>query len=716
MSISTLTDRTGVSTPPASSGPQPGGPPALDARLRLVIDALHEGVVVHDARGTIVDVNPAAERILRRTRAQLVGAAAMHERGGVRADGSPFPAGEMATGIALATGRDVVGQLVGLHLDHGELHWLSLNARALRDGETISGAVTTFSDVTEQQSIIVALADSERRFRLLAENSSDLITSIDPGGVRTYVSPSCRTLLGYEPEELIGRISVEILHPDDRDRIARHLQSALEHGPAIEEARFRHKTGTWVWLETRSRAVRDERGAVIEVLAVARDVTDRRAAEETLRASEAAAVAARDALATVLDATTQYAIIGTDADGLITVFNGGAERMLGYRAQDLIGREHPTIFHDTDELIRLSEELGVAPERVLGFGTRDKDTDTRDWTLVRCDGVKLPVSLAITAIRAADGSLAGYLGIGRDITAERHAALELRDAEERFRNAFDQAPIGKALVSLDGRFTRVNAALAGILGTTQQELLGSSFQSLTHADDLDADLKLLHRLITHQSETYELRKRYRHAAGHYIWALLNVSLVRDEGGEPHYFVAHIQDISAQVLHDQTLQEQTLHDPLTGLANRVLFADRLAHAVERSRRSKERIAVLFIDLDRFKVVNDTLGHAAGDELLRQAGERMRRAVRPADTIARLGGDEFTVLCEDLGAVNDAGWVADRLSDTLERPFDLFGVEMSIGVSIGIAVADAHDSAETVLAKADAAMYRTKNDRREWQGAA
>ena len=168
--------------------------------------------------------------------------------------------------------------------------------------------------------------------------------------------------------------------------------------------------------------------------------------------------------------------------------------------------------------------------------------------------------------------------------------------------------------------------------------------------------------------------------------------------------------------NERLTDLTLHDPLTGLANRVLFSDRLEHAVERSRRSKERVAVLFIDFDRFKRVNDTLGHAAGDELLRQAAERMRRAVRPADTIARLGGDEFTVLCEDLGAVNDAGWVADRLSDTLERPFDLFGSEMSIGVSIGIAVADRHDSAETVLAKADAAMYRTKNDRREWQGAA
>ena len=226
----------------------------------------------------------------------------------------------------------------------------------------------------------------------------------------------------------------------------------------------------------------------------------------------------------------------------------------------------------------------------------------------------------------------------------------------------------------------------------------------------------MRRMLAGKSESYAMEKRYQHADGHYIWALLSVSLVRDEAGAPLYFVSQIQDISEQKRINERLTDLTLHDALTGLANRVLFSDRLAHAVERSRRSKERVAVLFIDLDRFKGVNDSLGHAAGDELLRQAGERMRRAVRPADTIARLGGDEFTVLCEDLGAVNDAGWVADRLSDTLERPFDLFGNEISIGVSIGIAVADRHDSAETVLAKADAAMYRTKNDRREWQGAA
>jgi diguanylate cyclase (GGDEF)-like protein/PAS domain S-box-containing protein len=469
-------------------------------------------------------------------------------------------------------------------------------------------------------------------------------------------------------------------------------------------------------METRGRAVVDEDGEIVELQTSARDVTERREAHETLRSSEAAAVTARDSLAAVLDATTQYAIIGTDARGLITVFNGGAERMLGYRAADVVGRHHPELFHDPDELQQLAGEFGIPVEAVLGHGARQFENDTRDWTFVRSDGVKLPVSLAITTIRDADGALTGYLGIGRDITTERQAARELRDAEERFRNAFDQAPIGKALVSPDGRFTRVNSALCGILGYSEERLLETTFQTLTHPDDLEVDLDHMQRVLAGQSESYAMEKRYRHAGGHYIWALLSVSLVRDEAGVPLYFVSQIQDISEQKLSAERLMELTLHDALTGLANRVLFADRLAHAVERSRRSKERVAVLFIDLDRFKSINDTLGHAAGDELLRQAAERMRGAVRPADTIARLGGDEFTVLCEDLAAVNDAGWVADRLSDALERPFDLLGSEVTIGVSIGIAVADRHDTAETLLAKADAAMYRTKNDRREWQGAA
>jgi diguanylate cyclase (GGDEF)-like protein/PAS domain S-box-containing protein len=696
-------------------GPQHGGPSASDASLRQMVDGMHEGVVVRDASGVIVYVNAAAERILRRTRDELMGGKSVNT-GGVRADGTPFRPSESVSSTALATGRDALEELIGLQVDDGELRWFSVNARVLREGDVVTGVLSTFVDVTEHRSMVAALAQSERRFRLLAENAGDLITSIDPHGIRTYVSPSCRTLLGYEPEELIGRKAVEIVHPEDIPRISGYLNAMLEHGPGSAEGRFLHKDGRAIWFETRGRAVRDEQGNAIELQVVAREVTDRRLAEETLRASESAAVAARDALRTVLDATTQYAIIGTDADGLITVFNGGAERMLGYRAKDLVGLHRPDLFHDREELERLASEFGVPVGRVLGHGTRTTDTDTRDWTLVRSNGSKVPVSLTITAIRDAEGMLTGYLGIGRDITAERQAARELRDAEERFRNAFDKAPIGKALVSTDGHFTRVNSALCAILGYAERDLLGTTFQSLTHPDDLGGDLEHMRRLLARETEAYAMEKRYRHADGNFIWALLSVSLVWDEAGEALYFVSQIQDISEQKRTAERLTELTLRDALTGLANRVLFADRLAHAVERSHQTGEGIAVLFIDLDRFKSVNDNFGHAAGDELLRQAADRMRSAVRPADTIARLGGDEFTVLCEDVNAVSEAAWVADRVSAALERPFDLFGSETSIGVSIGVAVADAGDSAETLLDKADAAMYRAKNHRRAWKGAA
>jgi diguanylate cyclase (GGDEF)-like protein/PAS domain S-box-containing protein len=543
--------------------------PAPGPSLRDVLDAMHQGVVVRDARGTIVDANAAAEVILGRTRAELLGAETVNDAGGVHLDGTPFPQSESASSVALSTGRDVFGEVVGLTRPDGDLRWVSVNARALRGG----GVVSTFVDVTEQQQLVAALAESERRFRLLAENASDLITSIDPNGLRTYISPSCRVLLGYEPEELVGEVALDIVHPDDQPRVRAYLQSVPEHRPAKDEARIRHKQGGWVWMETRSRAVRDAAGALIELQTVA-----------------------------------------------------------------------------------------------------------------------------------------------RDITAERHAASELRDAEERFRNAFDRAPIGKALVSPEGRFMRINSALSRITGYSEDELLETTFQALTHPDDLQADLDLVHRVLAGASESYSLEKRYRHADGHYIWAQLSVSLVRDDSGSPLYFVSQIQDISEQKRAAEHLTDLTLHDPLTGLANRVLFGDRLGHAVERARRSKERIAVLFIDFDLFKAVNDSLGHAAGDELLRQAADRMRRSARPADTVARLGGDEFTVLCEDLGSIDDATRVANRVRDDLERPFDLFGSARSIGVSIGIAVADAGDDAEIVLARADAAMYRSKNERRDLEGAA
>ena len=187
--------------------------------------------------------------------------------------------------------------------------------------------------------------------------------------------------------------------------------------------------------------------------------------------------------------------------------------MLGYRADELVGRHRPDLFHDREELERLAIEFGVPVDRVLGHGTRTTDTDTRDWTLVRSDGSKVPVSLTITAIRDAGGTAHRLPRHRTDITAERQAARELRDAEERFRNAFDQAPIGKALVSPEGAFIRVNDALCRITGHREADLLATTFQELTHADDLEADLEHVTRLLSGETESYSMEKRYQHADG-----------------------------------------------------------------------------------------------------------------------------------------------------------------------------------------------------------
>ena len=648
----------------------------------------------------------------------MIGSKTVNPRTAVNPDGSPLPHHESAASVALATGRDVVEQLNGVNMDDGELRWISVNARALREGDVITGVVTTFIDVTEQRKMVAALAESERRFRLLAENAGDLITSIDPRGIRTYVSPSCRILLGYEPDELIGRTAVDIVHPDDREHIVRYLQSVHDEGPASSEGRFLHKDGHWVWMETRGRAVLDQHGGVVELQTSARDVTERREAEETLRASEAAAVAARDALTRRAgrdDAVRDHRHRRRRADHRLQRRRRAHARLRRRRRR----RPPPSRALPRPGAARGARRRVEHPGRVRCSGTgRARVTPTRATghscaataSSSRCRSRSRPSAPPTARSPATSAS-----GATSPPSARRRS--ELRDAEERFRNAFDQAPIGKALVSPDGRFTRVNSALCSILGYGEAELLETTFQTLTHPDDLDVDLGNMRRMLAGKSESYAMEKRYQHADGHYIWALLSVSLVRDEAGAPLYFVSQIQDISEQKQINERLTDLTLHDPLTGLANRVLFSDRLEHAVERSRRSKERVAVLFIDFDRFKRVNDTLGHAAGRRAAAPGGASACAGPSARRTRSRAWAATSSPCCARTSApsTTQAGSRIDSATRSSARS-TCSAARCSIGVSIGIAVADRHDSAETVLAKADAAMYRTKNDRREWQGAA
>lgn len=292
-------------------------------------------------------------------------------------------------------------------------------------------------------------------------------------------------------------------------------------------------------------------------------------------------------------------------------------------------------------------------------------------------------------------------------TVERYG-VAIRDNSERFRSAFDHAAIGMALVSPEGRWLQVNRALCALLGYSEAELMATDYLTITHPDDLATALTNIRQLLKGKIPSYQTEKRYVHKQGHEVWVSWNASLARDEYTGSAHLIFQIQDITDRKRAEERLLHDAFHDSLTGLPNRALFMDHLKMAIARTERHQERqFAVLYLDLDRFKVINDSLGHMVGDQLLIAIASRLKHSLRPADTIARLGGDEFTILIEDVADQNEVIYVAERLQYDLSAPFSLSGREVFTTVSIGIAFSSADSAqAEEILRDADTAMYRAK----------
>jgi diguanylate cyclase (GGDEF)-like protein/PAS domain S-box-containing protein len=299
--------------------------------------------------------------------------------------------------------------------------------------------------------------------------------------------------------------------------------------------------------------------------------------------------------------------------------------------------------------------------------------------------------------------------------AERHLQ-ELQESEARFRRAFDYAPIGMALAEPSGRLVQVNRALCEIVGYEEEELLGRDYQSLIEPAGLEHAAAQVEQLLAGLTPTFQTEQRCLHRHGHTVWALWSGSLTRDAASKEERLIFQIQDITDRKRAEERLAYDAFHDALTGLPNRALFLDHLKMAMERSRRHPSRLfAVLFLDLDRFKVVNDGLGHTVGDQLLVSVARRLESCLRPGDTVARLGGDEFTVLLEDIGDRAEAVRVAERIHRVMAEPHALKAHDESCGgahevfttASIGIAESGlGYEQPEEMLRDADTAMYRAK----------
>ena len=284
----------------------------------------------------------------------------------------------------------------------------------------------------------------------------------------------------------------------------------------------------------------------------------------------------------------------------------------------------------------------------------------------------------------------------------------LRESEERFRSAFDYAPIGIGLVSSTGNWLKANHALTEILGYSQEDFLSSNFQSMTLPDDLGPTLIKVHELLAGKVANCQMEQRYIHKTGRTVWTSWSVSAANDAGSKQPNLIFQIQDITGKKSAEQKLQHEATHDALTGLPNRPFFMSRLGEALDKCKSIDGfQVSVLFIDLDRFKYVNDSLGHLIGDELLKEIALRLRDCMRPSDVVARLGGDEFTILVAGKYDSDEVTRIADRIQQKFSIPFDLRGHEVYSSASIGILHAsDKHHSSEDVMRDADTAMYHAK----------
>ncbi len=384
-------------------------------------------------------------------------------------------------------------------------------------------------------------------------------------------------------------------------------------------------------------------------------------------------------------------IIVVDRTGVMRYVSPAFERILGRSADSYEDVSMAAVMHPED-LARITAELPPIlddPTRVLHTVLRAQDV-LGGWRYFET---------TITN-RLDDPDVHGMVANLHDIT-------ELRQAHERFRSAFENAPIGMAMADLEGRITSANPALGVIVGRPPEDLVGVGMDDLTHPDDRELNSVERRRLVSSASEGYHLEKRFLHMDGREVWVSLSVSCVRDEQEQPLYLIKQVEDITERRALRERLAYAAIHDPLTGLPNRELFMDRLEVALRRAHRARHEVAVIFLDVDRFKLINDSLGHEVGDQVLAAVAHRLASVTRTSDTLARFGGDEFTVLCEDVHNQGDLVEVAQRFLVAMAQPLALPSGEVFVTLSVGIARSGAGESAAVMLRNADIAMYRAKD---------
>jgi diguanylate cyclase (GGDEF)-like protein/PAS domain S-box-containing protein len=442
--------------------------------------------------------------------------------------------------------------------------------------------------------------------------------------------------------------------------------------------------------------MRNEKGEIVGFRGVSHDVSERVQMEEALRQSE-------ERYRTIMDETHDD-YFEVDLAGNYTFVNDAFCLSVGYTTEELIGMNYK-VTNASDDAERIYKTFN----QVYRTGQPTKALTTK---FVRKDGSYGVGELSAFPMRNEKGEIVGFRGVSHDVTERVRMEEALRQSEEKYRSILEEIEEGYYEIDRAGNITFVNKSACRQFGYSEEELIGTNYRAYVLKEDIKGVYKAWNKVY----RTGEPLKSYPFATvrkdGTQMFVENSVSPLRDKAGKIVGFRAVSRDVTEHKQYEQKIAEMATHDSLTGLPNRTLLSDRLTMGLALSRRSGNRLAVLMLDLDKFKTINDTMGHGVGDQLLKAVAERLTSVTRKSDTIARIGGDEFVLVLPQVCQPANASRLAQRILDVFREPLVFDGHQLNITTSIGIAVypEDGKDI-EILLKNADTAMYRAKEQGRD-----
>ena len=713
-----------------------------ERRLRETFEQAGLGITRIDMNGRFLEVNQKFCEMLGYTREELLGLNARDVT--VPEDYGAGPA--FRAQAQLGRAKVLIGEKRYVRKDGSHIWVRRTMSPALDEDGRMRDGISVVEDITERKTAEEAMRRERLLLRTIVDALPDFIHVKDAGGRFQMGNQAWLKARWLQPDEVQGKTVHDIFPSEIARRMEDQDRSIIASGePVIDQEsplyvldesgnRLEH------WSLTSKVPMRDEAGNVVGIVGISRDITSRRRMERE-RAMEHGIARVLSESRSIEDTMPRLIRAVCQAMG----WDYGARWAWDAGSNSLRRAEWWCAFEPELEASDAQYWSEIVTPHVGGLlgkawlersATWVRDIETMENFRRKPSCVKFGFRSGYAfPILAHDEALGVMEFFGRDLREPDEELLEvsgaisnqigqfirrkqaeesLQESEQQLRAMFDNADVGIVLTALDTRYLRVNDKFCGIVGYAREELLRMRSTDVNVESNVEVMRAQRSRMMTGGVDSVTMEKQLVRKDGSLIWVSLANSLVRASDGTPRYFIAVIQDISENKRASEALKESeeqfrklAHYDIITALPNRALFYDRLGHAIAQAKRDRCALAVLFVDVDRFKHVNDTFGHAAGDQLLKLVSDRLSGCVRANDTVGRLGGDEFAIVLSRLTVPDDAGTVAQKIVDELNLPFHLEGAELFVTSSIGITVCPADSSdADELIRNADIAMYQAK----------